>query len=33
MSVAGQLGGDIFFDWKSEGVRITLRAALERLQH
>ena len=33
MSARGQLGGDIAYDWKTEGVVITLRTPLERLAH
>lgn len=31
LSARGQLGGDIAYDWKGEGVEITLRVALKRL--
>jgi PAS domain S-box-containing protein len=31
LSARGQLGGDIAYDWKTEGVVITLRSPLERL--
>jgi two-component sensor histidine kinase len=31
MSARGQLGGDISYDWKPEGVVIAVRAPLERL--
>jgi PAS domain S-box-containing protein len=31
MTARGQLGGDVTYDWRPQGVLITLRAALEKL--
>jgi two-component sensor histidine kinase len=31
MTARGQLGGNIAYDWRPEGVLITLRASLEKL--
>lgn len=32
-SMAGQLGGAMTHDWRSEGLQLTLRAPVERLRH
>jgi two-component sensor histidine kinase len=32
-SMAGQLGGAMTHDWRSEGLLLTLRAPVDRLRH